>query len=199
MKQQEIQEKLSESGLEIFSKAEFKRLLQGTKISAQKLLERYTRKGILARLKGGLYALKSNYPESYSIANKLYSPSYVSFETALSYYGMIPETVYSITSATTKKTREYIVQGQAYKYHKIKKGAFAGYGLVDINGKNILFADKEKVLADYLYFVFLKKKPANDRLEAGPMNMKKFYSYVSLFDNKKYSEWAKNAFKRTIK
>ena len=41
------------------------------------------------------------------IANKIYNPSYVSFEMALSYYRLIPEGVYSITSATAKKTIKF--------------------------------------------------------------------------------------------
>jgi len=194
MKLIELQEKLIKSKLKVFSKLEFKRLLGTSSIAAQKLLERYTQKGILIRLKGGLYALKLNCPSGYLISNKLYSPSYISFETALSYYNIIPETVYSLTSATTKSTREFETQNQVFVYHKIKKEAFTGYKLIDVGNEKILFAEKEKALADYLYYVCLKKKSLNNRLRTKGINKKRLLFYISLFKRPGFKEWVKNAF-----
>lgn len=193
----EIQQKLTESGLRIFSKLEFKRLLGASEVSAQKLLERYTKKGVLVRLKGGLYALKLNYPSGHLIANKLYKPSYISFETALSYYNMIPEAVYSLTSATMRTTREFSVGDQVFVYHKIKKMAFTGYKLIKIGEEGVLFAEREKALADYLYYVFLKKKGLNERLRTKGINYKRLLSYISLFERPKFLEWVKNVIRTT--
>jgi predicted transcriptional regulator of viral defense system len=142
MKLIETQQKLHEGGFKLFSKLEFRRLLGISKVAAQKLLERYTKRGVLVRLKGGLYVLKNNYPSLYLIANRLYSPSYVSLETALSFYRLIPETVYAITCATTKVTRQFIAGGANFKYHKIKKSAFTGYRLIKIENEMVLFAEK---------------------------------------------------------
>jgi len=197
MKLIEIQNKLIESKLKVFSKLEFRRILQATPISAQKLLERYTKRGVFVRLKGGLYALKTNYPSAYLIANKLYKPSYISFETALSYYSIIPEVVYSYTSATTRTTREFDVDNQIFLFHKLKKSAFAGYKLTEINGEKVLFAEPEKALADYLYYVFLKKKTLNDRMQTKNINYEKLIYYTSLFDINKFSELVKNVITRT--
>lgn len=192
MKLIEIQEKLSESGLKVFSKLEFKRLLEVSWPSAQQLLERYTKKGLLVRLKGGLYSVKLSYPSGYLIANKLYEPSYISFETALAYYELIPEIVYSFTSATVKGTREFAIGNQAFSYHKIKKEAFTGYSLQELGGEKVLLAEKEKALADYLYYVFLKKKSLSDRLSAKKIDRKKFLAYVSLFKMPKFEGWVKD-------
>ncbi len=46
-------------------------------------------------------------PESFLLANHVYGPSYVSMDSALSFYGMIPERVYEISSATTKTSRQF--------------------------------------------------------------------------------------------
>jgi len=197
MKLHEIQNKIAESRLRIFSKLEFKRLLLVSESSAQQLLERYTKKGVLVRLKGGLYALKLNYPSGYLIANKLYEPSYISFETALSYHNLIPETVYSFTSATTKKTRTFSVKNQLFRYHRIKKKAFTGYKLTNVAGENVLLAEKEKALADHLYYAFLKKKSLNERLRLKDVKRDKLFSYVSLFAMPNFLKWVKNVIRTT--
>ena len=56
-------------------------------------------------LSKGLYTDNSNISGLY-VANAIYGPSYISFDTALSYWGMIPEAVYSVTSATTQKLKK---------------------------------------------------------------------------------------------
>jgi len=197
MKLVNIHKKLLESKIKIFSKLEFRRLMGITRISAQKLLERYTKKGVFVRLKGGLYALSQNYPSGYLIANKLCEPSYLSFETALSYYSLIPETVYGFTSATTKTTRSFEVKEQLFKYHTIKRSAYTDYKLTDIAGENILLAEKEKALADYLYYVFLKKKSLNERLRLKGVKRDKLFSYVSLYQIPNFIKWVKNVIRTT--
>lgn len=189
MKLIEIQEKLLQHKLKVFTKLEFRRALGASLIASQKLLERYTKKGVLLRLKGGVYVLKNNPPSGYLIANKLYEPSYLSFETALSYYNLIPEIVYSYTSATTRGTREYLAGDAHYFYHKIKKPAFTGYRLTTIAGEAVLLAEKEKALADYLYLVFLKKKNLNDRLDLKGLDKKKLFGYIKLFKRRGMEEW----------
>lgn len=181
-----------ESRMKVFSRLEFKRLLAVSQSSAQQLLERYTKKGVLVRLKGGLYALKLNFPSGYQIANKLYGPSYISFETALSYHNLIPETVYSFTSATAKITRTFSAGGQVFRYHRIKKQAFTGYKLTNVAGEKVLLAEPEKALVDYLYYVFLKKKNMNERIRFKGIKRDRLFFYVSLFGIANFLPWVKN-------
>ena len=183
--------------MRIFSKLEFRRLMGITRVSAQKLLERYTKKGVFVRLKGGLYAMSTNYPSGYLIANKLCEPSYISFETALSYHNLIPEAVYSFTSATTKITRTFSVKNQLFRYHRIKKKAFTGYKLTNVAGDNVLLAEKEKALADYFYYVFLRKKSLNERLRFKGVKRNKLLSYVSIFGMPNFVKWVKNVIRTT--
>lgn len=142
-------------------------------------LGRYIKKGLIKSPKRGFYYFADNPPNEYLMANKLYSPSYISFETALAYYSIIPEVVYSITSATTKATRSLDSEGKTFKYLKIKTEAYTGYFKKD----DYLIADPEKALVDYLYFVALGRKKKNDRLKLDMLNMDKVKEYAELFKN----------------
>jgi predicted transcriptional regulator of viral defense system len=89
-------------------------------------------------------------------ANHLVQPSYISFESALSYYGFIPEGVFSITSVTTLKTVKIDTGDKNFIYRYIKPSRFFGYKIIYYQyGSNklpIKFASPEKALLDYLYF-----------------------------------------------
>lgn len=178
----EVQKKLAANHLYLFTPLEFQRLFG---ISAQKtfnFLKYYTKKGLFVRLKNGVYVLATNIPSEFLIANKLYQPSYVSFEYALSFHHLIPETVYIITSATTKPTREFEAFGKVYKYYRIKREAFLGYEPRKIQDTTIFLAEPEKALVDYLYFVDLKKKGLIERLSTKNLNKKKLSTYAKLFN-----------------
>ena len=122
MKWIEIEGKLRKGGFRLFTAREFRQVTGSGAVAAKFLLIRYTRRGLLRRLKRGLYALSSRMPSKWSIANRLYKPSYISLASALSYYGFIPESVYAVTSITTKSTREFEADGTAYIYRTIKSG-----------------------------------------------------------------------------
>jgi len=187
-----IQQKLSEKGFSIFTPLEFRRLTGLSSIASQRVLERYTRRGLFRRLKKGLYAFTLAKPSSWVVANRLIKPSYISYESALSYYGIIPETVYSITSATTKKPKEIEVEGEIFVYHSVKRNVFSGYVPLEMNGRTVLVAEPEKALSDYLYLVFLKKKKLNERLNIRKISSVKLIKYASLFKPKVFAHWVKN-------
>ncbi len=192
MKLIDIQNLIIEKNIKVFTALEFARIMGLSNIASQKLLERYTRRNIFSRLKNGLYATRPNPPPSFLIANKIYRPSYISFETALSYYGIIPEFVYTITSATTKTTREFLADGKTFIFHKIKTRAFTGYKPVKIRDDLILIALPEKALADYLYFVHLKKKVLSERLDIKKIDSRRIIKYIKLFGRPKFLNWVKN-------
>ncbi len=81
------------------------------------------KEGELLPVKRGLYVMgaKSNgaRPESFLTANHIYGPSYVSLDSALSYYGLIPERVYEISSMTTKATRKFKTPIGVYAYYNL--------------------------------------------------------------------------------
>ncbi len=119
-------------------------------------LTNWLKKGYIERLKRDLYAcvepvLESDIPDFY-VANKLYVPSYVSLETALSFYNIIPEIAAQVTSVTTRPGREFKNRHGVFMYRSCKKGAFTGYQIVSYEGYKVLIADREKALVDFLYF-----------------------------------------------
>ncbi len=136
------------------------------------------------RLKKGLYAFEGRLPTGEEIANALYRPSYISFEYALAKHSIIPEAIYTITSATTKPTRTFETNNLGFEYFKIKKQAFTGYVLVKEGAartSNVLIAEPEKAVVDYLYFVSLGKRQPNDRMNIRGLNRKKIIRYANLY------------------
>ena len=118
--------------------------------------------------------------------------SYISFEYALSRYGIIPEATYAITSATTKITREFEVEDKKFTYLSIKKQAYIGFNLVKVSSKNYFIATPEKALVDYLYFVSLGLKTLNDRMILNNLNKKRVYEYAERFKRKGLINLLKN-------
>ena len=183
MKWHGVEQKLAQARLKMFSGRDFQRIAGVSETAATFLLIRYTQRGYLRRLKRGLYAVPGRMPSRWAIANKVYSPSYVSLSSALSYYGLLPESVYAVTSVTTKSTREFQVDETSYVYRTLKRSAFSGYRAVEINGETVLLAEKEKAAADYLYFVFLKKATINRRLDLSKLDKRKLQGFLRDFGN----------------
>ena len=110
---------------------------------------------LLFKIKRGLYETNKN-ADPLSLANLIVYPSYISFETALSYYGMIPERVYAIKSATfmKNKIKEFENCFGTFIYQDINKKAYP-YGIdeVEINGVRVQIASREKALLDMISIV----------------------------------------------
>ena len=87
----------------------------------------------------------------YIIANRLYPNSYVSLESALSHYGLIPEGVYSISSVSTKKTSDFKTPIANFTYRRIRAEINFGYQLHEYGDQNYKIAEMEKAVLDYLY------------------------------------------------
>lgn len=179
-----VREELLQRGLRVFTPLDFKRVFSKSQDQVQYFLETQIRQGLLIRLKKGLYALKTDLPSDEEIANVLYKPSYLSFEYALAKYGIIPESPYNFTSATTNPTRVFTVS-QAYSYYTIKQEAYTGYYLDTSGGKMVLIAEPEKALADFLYFVAIGQRFWNDRFDISKLDKNKLIGYSKLFKREK--------------
>ena len=188
----QVREKLILHNIKIFTPKIFFQIFNTNKISTKHFLETQTKQGTFARLKKGLYCLRTDQPTEQEIANNLYQPSYISFEYALSYYGLLPEMPYTITSATTKPTRNFTINSSTFLYRTIKKTLYTGYSLVKTENNSFLIADMEKAFLDYYYFVYLKKVPQNDRLIARSKqktNQVKIQSYLKQYNNSKFTKF----------
>ena len=118
-------------------------------------LNEWQDKGYIKKVIKGFYIfsdLKINEKVLGEIANRIYAPSYVSLEMALSYYSFIPESVYAITSTATRKTSRFSTPIGEFIYRTIKPALFFGYNLVAYNDQKIFkIASPEKAILDYLY------------------------------------------------
>ena len=152
-------------------------------------ISRWVKLQRLVRLKNGLYALRGpldrgEIPANH-IANRLYTPSYVSLESALSYYDLIPEQAFAVTSVCSKPTRKFEVMRSLYVYRSVQPGFLTGYVVEQEMGFSVRIAEKEKAVVDYLYFTIVDKTSPLERLELKGLNRKHLYFYAALLRDDK--------------
>ncbi|NOY69578.1 MAG: hypothetical protein GXP53_08830 [Deltaproteobacteria bacterium] len=107
----------------------------------------------IIRVKKGLYVLGRDYNKPYNkfvLANLIYGPSYITGQTALAFWNMIPERVELIISMTTKRKKQFETPVGKFSYLYCPKTAFSiGVQLEDAGDqKKILIASPEKALCD---------------------------------------------------
>ena len=116
-------------------------------------IQRLVKEGKLYPLTKGLYEDDKSVSGLY-LAGAIFGPSYISFNYALSYYGLIPEAVYEFTSATTdkKKKKTYTNRFGTFSYRDIPKEAYPfGIDIIDEGNYTYMMATREKALCDKLY------------------------------------------------
>lgn len=121
-------------------------------------VHRWVKEGTLIQLKRGLYLLNVpgvQKPPDFFLSNRIIFPSYVSMESALSYYDLIPEAVYPVVSVTTRKTNRFDTKAGSFFYHHVKKELFTDYKELEIEGYSVNIATKEKSILDYLYLKYI--------------------------------------------
>ena len=177
--------KIKGKKLYIFSANNIRSLFGVSAIAASALLHRYKKQGFILQLKQGFYVFPDALPPDVYVANKLYTPSYISLEFALSYHGVIPETVYEITSVTTKTTRHFETLGKVFSYRKIKKTAYTGYEIQKQQSLSFYIADAEKAFVDANYLRLKNKQKPISRFNKEKINPEKALRYAKLFNNVK--------------
>lgn len=114
---------------------------------------REVKNGNLIKIINGLYETNPNV-EGYLLAGSIYGPSYLSFDFALSYYGLIPEKVTAYTSATfgKKKKKDYENQFGTFLYRDVPVNVYPlGINIIEEDGYVYQIATPEKALCDKLY------------------------------------------------
>ncbi len=177
-----VENELRKQAVGVFSPQDLQHLFGASEISLRFLLTRAVKRGDVLKFRRALYGLAAHPPSEIEIANQLYRPSYISFTFALSYYHIIPETVYAITSATPRTTATFTVLEKQFVYHRIKRAAFTGYTAERVNNRTIWIAEPEKALVDTLYFVALKKQGLPERIDTARLSKQKMRGYAKLFD-----------------
>lgn len=144
-----ITKSLYDNGSSVLSKSTIRDAIRTdiNPVTLAVLIRRLVQTGILIKLERNKYLVDRGGTHEFLIANFLYEPSYVSFESALNFHGVLPQIPYEVTSATIKKPVEKMIGGKAYRYNRIKKSLFWGYDKTD----GFLLACAEKALLDLVY------------------------------------------------
>jgi len=133
-----------------FSVFEAKEFLDRHYGAPLKLLSMLRNTGVLLRLKRDLYVFAANL-NRLAAAGSIHGPSYVSFETALAHYGLIPEKVETVFSVVDGRTASFSTPVGLYKYHRQARQLFAeGMGMQQGANRSYLIATQEKAVLDTL-------------------------------------------------
>ncbi|MGM0367102.1 MAG: type IV toxin-antitoxin system AbiEi family antitoxin domain-containing protein [Actinomycetota bacterium] len=167
------------------------------KVFHRRRLNEWQEKDYIKKLVKGYYIFSDMKVDDYAlyeIANRIYSPSYISLETALSYHGLIPESVYLITSVSTRKTNSFKTPLAIFGYRKIKSSLFFGYIIEEDNNRVFKMASPEKAILDLFYLKpdlkgssdFSSLRINNDNFK-GIIDRKKLFNYLKIYNNKRMS------------
>ncbi len=141
-------------------------------------LKRWVADGIIDRVAQGIYLPMGSFISMERLAAQLYIPNYLSFESALARYGILNLIPYSITFATTRKTRKYILQKQEVEFRQIAPELFFGFEMRD----GIYIASPEKAFLDEIYFVARGKATLDlDELDMKKLSTKTLKNYSRRF------------------
>lgn len=121
----------------------------------QPTLAEWNRKGEVRMLARGWYVfadVQVDLPLLFDVGCQAYPPAYVSLESALSWYELVPETVHAITLVGTRTTRTSATDVATFVWRTIKPLRWFGYRVVEYGrGRRFLIAEAEKAILDYLY------------------------------------------------
>lgn len=182
-------ETLRQNTKEYYTVSDLLKILNLKRKSVYVILNRLVKSGILIRLKNGIYQKNFSPLNIEKVVNQFYYPSYLSFESALSKYGVISQIPYLYTFTTLRKTKKITLAGCKVEYHKIKKDLYFGYKLID----GIFIAEPEKAFLDLMYFVSYGKEKILEKINIKKLNKKKV-----LLISKKFPERTQKLVKKFL-
>jgi hypothetical protein len=183
-----------DSAVNIFTSADAASAVNGSDSSRYGLVKRAMAEGEIVQIRRGLYCLAEHYRKKplniFSMAQRIYGPSYVSLESALSYHGWIPEAVYTCTNAGLKNSKEFSTPFGIFSYKRVpQKILYTGVErCLDKHGNVFFIASPLKALADYVYIYKQNDYSLNDiidslRIETDELNDIEKEQIDELIDN----------------
>ncbi len=163
-------------------------------------INEWVKNGELISIRRGLYipGIKSDLtdPEPFLIANHLRGPSYISLESALAYWGMIPERVFEITSATIKTSKHYdtTIGRFSFQYLPLPYYSFGVESIQLAPKQNVLIASREKAICDKIILtsgITLRSIKQTKDLLLDDLRMDE--NILRLLDTKMIRSWIENA------
>ena len=156
----------------VFTQADVVTTIDGSDFSRHGLIKRAMSAGEILNIRRGLYCLAPKFQKKpvsvYSLAERIYGPSYVSLETALSYHGWIPEAVYACTCASYRTTKQFETPLGIFSYKHVPQRTFylGVERCEDKHGNVFLMATPAKALTDYVYIHRLNWMGINEATES---------------------------------
>jgi predicted transcriptional regulator of viral defense system len=161
-----------------YSIADLEKITNLPRNSLYVALKRWVTGGIIERVAQGIYVPMGSNISLENVASQLYIPNYLSFESALAKYGVLNLIPYTLTFATTRKSRKYTLRKQAIEFRQIASELFFGYETK--NG--IWIASPEKALLDEVYFMVRGKATLDfDELDIKKLSIKILKDYSKRF------------------
>jgi len=171
--------KLYESTLSLFTTKTLRDIINVTNENTFfKYVRRLVDEGVLNKIERDKYIISKAKVSDFELANFLVYPSYVSFESALNFWGVLSPFPYEVTSATLKKTKLKKYKEKVFSYTHIDKKLFFGYEKIN----NFLIANREKALLDEIYLASKGIKKINfEELDFTKMKKKILKDYLSYY------------------
>jgi predicted transcriptional regulator of viral defense system len=142
------------------------------------VLHRLVSQEVLVRIRRGVYRVSIHSADTAILANLLYRPSYLSFESALSRYGILSQIPYTVTLATTRRSKNTTLEGTAVEYRQLRPNLFFGHRI----NKGLDIAEPEKALLDALYLMKRGRLSLTlEELDLSGLSPGKLKSYAALF------------------
>ena len=178
-----LAKRVYESGLFFFSSKTLRDILEiKNEAVFFRVINRLLKSGILQKIERDKYVLKEGRFSDFALANFLYYPSYVSFESALNFHGLLAQFPQETTSVSTKKTIRKTIEGKVFSYAHLQKKLFWGYERKD----DFLIAIPEKALLDQLYLAGRGLKMINlDEMDFNILDKTRLKHYFHLFPKSK--------------
>lgn len=171
---------LNKKNLKVFTVNDLRRLFPKDAKNMGVIVSRLVKNKFIVPVYRGIYRLENTDVDIEMLAEQIYYPSYISFESALFKYGIIDQGPFTITLATTRHSKKISLGNIECEYRKLSPALFFGFNL--ING--VYIAEAEKAILDTFYFIYLGKiKTDYKNWYLKEINKEKLRKYAKLFSN----------------
>lgn len=151
------EDKLKNYPFNIITDIDLELLLDGTAHSRYSKVKRLIQAGKLLHIRRGLYCIteqlgRREKPHPFALAQRIYAPSYISFESALSFHELIPERVYTVTSGCSKRSKDFKTPLGFFSYlHLPTENFYVEVELINNDNNQFFMAKPWKAICDYVY------------------------------------------------
>ena len=178
MRETELLKKMKSTPKAFFTISDLEKITGLDRKSLYISLNRWVKKGILERAGRNIYVVGGEPVRLEAIAGQAYFPSYLSFESALSRFGVLNLVPYSLLFATTRKTKSITLLGRRVNFRHLKREFFFGF----TNEGGLYVAEPEKALIDLVYFKsFGKSSIPSEEMDLRSLSKQTLDEYAKRF------------------